>query len=348
MYREKFEFYHLKNAIVHPFYDIYLSNGDFLYMLKNFIWGPDYQNTDIVTSSESYEHVIFIPFYFQTFFGHIINECIGSLLSIPRWVWSLNPVIVTDADQKLIRLHLKIADLPKVRIVSGHVFGANVFICKAVEPWHGFGIHYFPMLKKKIDDFFQLNTIEPNLYCFMNKEYGVRHFLNMDEMIEVARNVTQLDWIKLENNFRQRAVFAKTLASTKILVIPGGSIIFNSVYMKEHSGIVILMACFIDMPNIAINYYNRIWSIAVTHINMSHYEGPGYGNIPRIINAIEIMIYTVNNQKFPPNHNLFMPLNKTFQKIAYYTKGDSFTSWPQPIKTAIRANLSSVGNSPIE
>ena len=345
MYREKVEFYHLKNAFVNPYYDIILSNGDYLYMLRNFLWGPDDQDQSVLETSRCYEHVIFIPFYFQNFFGHVINDGIGGLLSMPRWVWMLHPVIVTSADKELVYLFMKFADIPIVPVKGDWVFGANVYICKAAEPWHGFGIHYFQDIKRKIQEYYQLDKITPTLYRFLNKEYGTRHFLNMDEMVATARNITNIDWQYMHNKYLDRLLHARTLASIKILVVPGGSIIFNTVYMKDYSGTVILMASFIDMPNFATNFYNKIWTIAVHHSNMNHYEGPGYGDIPRIMDAIQKMIYTVDNQKFPPNHNLFKPINKTFHKGVYMKNGDTWISWPFSIKASIEGNYSSVGNS---
>ena len=343
-YREKGEFYYLKDAYCRLDGLILLSNGTFINLMKNptkYQEQPD-RNKNI-QSNYAYEFVVFIPNYFYYNFAHWINEGVSGLVSMPSWVWDLNPIFVTKQKPSIAREHLDALGLEKIDFInpgSSYVYASNLFVCKAVECWHGWGLGAVPKMKKKFAEYFGLNDIIPNQYIFMNKEPGHRHVNNFQEIINRAREMTKLDWReeKIQDRKTQRDI-AKLFASMKILVIPPGSITFNTVYMHDYCGLVGIHAHIIDFPQLKFTYCSNIWSICIPHSNINHFGGNG-GNadVERVLRNINRMIYIVENQKYPPGDFLEVVKISDAKKI-YFEYGDYFYDYDWRLSQMVKDYL---------
>ena len=101
--------------------------------------------------------------------------------------------------------------------------------------------------------------------------------------------------------------------------MPAGSICFNTIYMHDGTGLVTLLADSIDFPQFMLCHCIRIWNIAILHEHMGHSDGHSdYGNAEKILENIQRMIYTIEHQHYPPDHNLFYASNITDAKNAFY------------------------------
>ena len=330
-YREKVEFYHLRNAFVFNRWVIFMENGDNLYLCNNPCRGYSLdKNEKQIVADRSYKYAVFIPYYWPETFGHWINDGLCGILQMPKWVWDLDPVLLYVKSTETTPEHMKVIGLGDVPLIYNHqyTFVEHLFLCKETDAWNGFGISSFPIMKQKFSDYYHLDKVIPTQYAFLNRKQGqARYFFNMEEIINATREATGLDWYLAKMNYKEREETAKLFASFKILGIPGGSIGFNVYYMHDFTGVVPLMGQSLDLPQIHITYCCNVWCICVIHPKMPHKGASspqnGNGNITRITQAIKMMIYTVNNKQFPST-NLFNVYNLQYLQDLYLMYGDEW------------------------
>ena len=323
IYCEKLNLYYLKNAYVRHPLDIVLSNGDyFMLYVQQTRWDFMKPTKQYVYASRGYRCVLFAPSIFWYGYGHWFSDVLAGLILLPQWVWDMNPVFPIVADYDLVKFTLTLIGHGDVDIVYslGYVYAENLFLISGYEEWHAFGMHSYYVLKQKFHDYLKLNEIKPVNYYFRNKKPGRRHFINLEDIMNLTRQKTGLDWKMFSMSFRQRVEFAKELATIKIIVMPAGSICFNTIYMHDGTGLVTLLADSIDFPQFMFCHCVHVWNIAILHEHMGHSDenGSGYGNAERIVENIKRMIYTVEHQHYPPDHNLFYASNITEAKNAFY------------------------------
>ena len=84
--------------------------------------------------------------------------------------------------------------------------------------------------------------------------------------------------------------------------------------MKEKTGVFSLAARAVDNHHFHFTHCIKMWHVAVIHPNMLHYGGPGIANITRCTYSFNVLWYAVENQKWPKNNNLFLPINEKFYR----------------------------------
>ena len=129
----------------------------------------------------------------------------------------------------------------------------------------------------------------------------------------------------METTIQTTYKLARTMASIKILVCPGGSFTMNSVYMNEGTGQLILSANWLDVSCSAVGYFCNIWCLSIAHPYSEHFGGSGPADVPKVINNVLRLIYTVENQHYPPV-NLFHYCDVELAKEFFYKYGDRMTS----------------------
>ena len=264
-----------------------------------------------------------IPFINFHSFGHWINDGLTAIVSLPQWVWDLDPVLVSKVERGMILEHMKAVGLGHIQVIfpGNYVYGEHVFLCKGGECYNSFGLHSYPEIRKRFQQYYELDKVKPVNYFFVNKEKGIRHFPNYPEIIEAARLATNINWVEKSINYRDRRETAITYASCKILVIPCGSLTFNAIFLHNRTGIVSLMGDNVDYPQLKLTTPLNIWVIGIIHKNISHRGGHGNGDLERIVINLKRMIYTIENQRFPPV-DYFHPYNLDLAWQIYFQHGD--------------------------
>ena len=328
-YRERNDFFHIKNVFVKDKFDIILPDGNFLFLPMNPFQPKLKDKIYNVKSKITYKYVVFIPMFIWYSFGHWMNDGLPTLISMPQWVWSLNPVIICPADYGLVQEHINAVGLGHLQLLGSpnyYIYAEHLFVAKAFEGWNGYGLHAYPKLKEIFFKYYNLSTIKPENYYYINKKKGEwRYFENMDLLMETAKNVTHLPWTKFENHCKERERWARTFASIKIIVIPCGSIAFNGVFMHDGTGMLTLMANKIDFPQLRFTYFAKIWTIGVMHMSIHHYGGAGKADIERCIKALLLVIYAVDHQRYGTN-DLFMPMDVKESEEMFLKYGDQWSS----------------------
>ena len=324
-YREKYTFYHLRNAFVSPKELIGLEEGGYWesitrFRLNNYQWMP---------TVAGYTDVIYPIFHWHKVYGHFLNDAVGGFLSTPEWVWAQNPVIVVDVPKEWVTEFLNILGHPDIEVVQvnyGYVFGENVYVTRAFEDYHGFGIRAFPLLREKIAKYYQLDKIKATEYFVCNKKEGkARHYTNMEELRSILISDTKLDWKVLKDDFSDKVTTVRTFASAKLIVLPCGSISFNVLYMKKYTGTVQLMADRVEFPSTRMSLMLGVWTVAILHPHMKHFGGPGAANIPVVVESTKYVLYAIDNGKWPQyGNNYHVAFDIQLFKKFYEKNGDIF------------------------
>ena len=105
-YREKNDFFHIKDVFIKKEYDIILPDGNFLFLVMNPFQPKLKHVVENIRASVSYMYVVYIPMFIWYSFGHWMNDGLPATVSMPQWVWDLDPVIVCPADRELVKTHL--------------------------------------------------------------------------------------------------------------------------------------------------------------------------------------------------------------------------------------------------
>ena len=306
-YCEKINLYYLKNVAFQPPYNLITSKGDLFYMFnKNApyvkfptVWAGN------VTPSVGYKYMLHAPSYWGGKLGHFILDVVIGLIFLPKWVWSLNPVFFTHFNPQLVDFMFSVIGHPNVTVVNGRgdrfYYAENFFLLNGNEHWNMFGLHTGYELKKKYRKYMNLTDIKPTKYHYINKKRNEgRHFINLNEVMEIASRETNIEWTEIKISYNDRYEYAQAYAESKILVIPCGSIAFNAISMADGTGMVTLNSNRADMPQASFCQCIRIWNILIIHEKLNH-PNQGYTNPNIVIKNINRMIYTVEHQRFPPN-----------------------------------------------
>ena len=310
-FRENVNFYHLKNAFVSVVYQrIVTKDNQYFFILYRTHFKQKFFKSDV---KWGYRYAVFCAIQFPRTFGHWVRDALGGIISMPKEVWDLNPVLISGTPKSIIQEDLKVLGLDHLEIINtgkNFVYAENLFICKGYEDFHGFGIRTFNLTRTKYREYYKLNNIKPTKHVFINKK-GRRHFINLPEVVEMVNSTSCYEWTLIDPNPSERLNFARMFASILIGVMSGGSLVNNVLFMEEKTGVVPLFANFIDYPNIRICYISNVWCLGVLHEHMKHFGQPGMAKAGAIIKAIEIISYAVSNQRWPDDHCMFLSLNYT-------------------------------------
>ena len=307
---EEYSIYQLDNGFVSDDYWIGTPENQLID-----IWIPHYNIADLenapkrekIPTYKGFKYVLFVPHSYSYLFGHYFCDGIMGYMNVPQWIWDLNPVIVHNNFHDLLHEHLKVFGHENVTIIAPKhkfVYGEHVFICANRDCHNSYGIHSYPILRDKLYRYYNLYSIQPVKYGYMNKRYGQRHFRNLDI---VMRSISEKKGIVFEKHTVNKPTmvdFYRILASMRLFICPCGSIAFNAPFIHEGMGFITLNADGIDGPNLKVLRDLHLWGISLLHPQMKHYGRSGDANEAKISVCIDIILYAIENHKWPPNHHL--------------------------------------------
>ena len=330
LYRERPQFFVLRNAIAHPndptSYSIYLEDGSLFDIHKCKYHGIEMDAT--VNTSFAFRYAIVIPFLWSECWGHNLIDGMGAYLNIPNWVWGLNPVVIVVSERVARDTHnlfegIGMHDI-QIQYSDKYVYAEYMFICQDSLEWCGFGYSTIPTLRKMFETNFNTTNIVPTVYACLNKKPGKgRHFTNFPEIFAQLPKVTGLEWVLIKNVSYPCAKWARQMATIKVLVSSTGSISMNAIFMKDGTGVVHLSSLMIDTPTTSLFYFCNIWTIYVLHKKCRHVKYDCVADVDRVIQNTLRMLYTVEHQKYPEN-NLFQFYDVPILKKLFYQYGDNF------------------------
>ena len=275
-------------------------------------YNPDYCHKYRFQTKYGFEYAICALSRYEDKFGHLISDIIGPLLHVPDYIWDLEPVLcIQSVPIVLIREYMNIIGHGNIKIIHPQyttVFAENLYVVQGAESVNPCGFHSLPILRKKIVDYYNLSSIKPEKYAYMNKDRSYRRLRNMAQIISTIENNTNLKFKHLYVNIPNRSDFAREMASLRIFIVVCGSQAYNTIFMKEKMGFLTLNSLEFDGPNAKLALDLDLWNIQVTHINIGHYGRSGLGNITRALYSFKVLSSAVENQKWPPNY-LFSPIN---------------------------------------
>ena len=299
----------LKNAYVgdRAYYGI--NNHTLVNFFYNYGWVkiPGSRMNNGLNTPEGYKNVICPINAWPGSFGHWMTDQLAALMYIPKWVWELNPVLISNGPHPACDEMLKIFGVHNLTIIypdRRFLFCERLFIIKAWEAVNGLGTHSVPLLHEKISNYYRLDLIPAEKYGYMNRPSGDRHFANLDEVISnisVERNVT---FEKLEVNQPDLPTFYKFLAALKLLICPNGSILYNIIFMKKKKGVISLNA-YLDGPNVKFAYELDIFYIGIMHHTNNN---GGLADGAKVLYCFDIINKAIEIGKWPP-HNLMPMIN---------------------------------------
>ena len=282
------------------------------------------------TNKIGYRYVLAPVFRYGHIFAHWITDVICPLQYVPQWIWDLNPVIcLQQANIEIAKEYLDIIGHKNIKInilEKGEVvYGEYLFIVKGLGVVHPCGKFGLPSLKNKIQKYYKLDSIKPQNYGYMNKTETRRSFTNLDELIYIIEKEYKITFKFLKINYPNRSLFAREVASLKILICPCGSIAYNIIFMKNSTGLLTLNANVLDGPNLKAALELNLWHIQVIHDYLTHFaKKPGECNITRCIMSFKTLFKAVHNKKWPSN-NFFTPINFSyFKKLLKYPYNHKF------------------------
>ena len=301
--REIYDFFHLNNVIC-GFHHILDTNGNYY----NYPYIPtDRPLNSSIHIDMSFPNVVWCDFKF-TSFGHWFHDHLASLLKIPNYVWETSPVIISRCGSRYVSESVKVLGLHNCELIlkSVNFFAENLYFVHTPELFLGFTYQTYNLLRNKILKYYKTDKIIPNAYNCMNKEPNWhRHIHNMNELIEMLKISTKQKWGLIPNNYTNVSYISITFASTKLLVIPQGSITFNMFYMHPKTGILFLMSETLDICNFSIAFLLGIWTISQLHKNIPFVGGNGGSiNISQAITNVFRLMYTLDHQKYPVTSDL--------------------------------------------
>ena len=251
-------------------------------------------------------------------FGHMFTDVFGPLIFLDESIWDLKPILCLPTGiLEVGRLFLDAMGhtdiecriLNKEIIYAEHLYAVSGYAKHCVS-----GFYTMPILREYLHKYYNLEKSKPTNYGFVNKRVGRRHFTNLKELIETFQQQYNISFIPIHINQPNRREFAKTVSTLKIWVSSCGSIGFNCVFMKEKTGIFSLSAGSVDIHHFHFTLCIKMWHVSVIHPKMTHYGKSGMANITRCIYSFNVLWYAVENQKWPKNNNLFLPMNETIYR----------------------------------
>ena len=209
------------------------------------------------------------------------------------------------------------SDIELKTIKRDIVYAENLYVVAGYSIIGSSGHYSIPALKKLVFKYYQLDKNQPLYYGYMNKKVGRRHFYNLNDLIKVIEQEHNISFIFLRVNKPNQAAFIKTMSTLRIFVAPCGSIGFNCIYTHDRTGSLGIAAQILDMPQCRFAMDTNTWHVSVIHQHIRHSRSRG-GNatIPRCVYAFNILKYAVENQKWPSDHHLFIPVDEdVFRKF---------------------------------
>ena len=176
-----------------------------------------------------------------------------------------------------------------------------VYTIKTLEDCFGFTHQSYSGLRDKFMAYYNTTNLIPTKYRCINKEpKRRRHVTNMKELIETLNQETNINWDLIPNDYSNTSRVAIIFATTKLIVIPCGSITFNMFYMHPYTGMMIILPNRCDYSNFLISYMLGISAIGQIHPHIPFVGGTGGPvNISEVVRNVFRLIIAIETREFP-------------------------------------------------
>lgn len=265
-------------------------------------------------------------------YGHAIHDLLAMLVLYPEVVLAQKPTIFHNWDAKLLSEHLSalgMGDFPIAPDTHTYFFVKKMYYIHPKEHAHemvGLGLYRMHQLYR---EHMNLTSIEPTKYRLINRRPTERrYFTNFPELIqELTRTFPKYVW---EEMFLQNTLVenAKLFSECKFLIGSGGSLLYNCMFMRNETGVVIFFGDLIDSPNLILFGLLNIYCGGITHVDVSHHDGQGPCNIKQAIDLSGKILYAIEHKEYPYMKGYFPAFNLTrIWKERMKESYDNFAGW---------------------
>ncbi|EAY04992.1 hypothetical protein TVAG_290620 [Trichomonas vaginalis G3] len=265
---------------------------------------------DIDPYSFDYGHTLLrydkavIGFSFHPQFGHVVQDMIGGILSIPSEILKDAHIFLRSAESQA-QQYMKILGISSDRV---HILKEEWIFVKDLYISCGyFGISCLQVSFKDLHDIIyrnnNLTNIKPTEYIFINKEsnnWG--HVKNMQELFDAAQNkYPEIKWTQyppdtVYNIERAMHLFART----KVFVSATGSTSFNIIFMHPNTSCLLIDGLFCNFPCLAIAHTLDLFFYYYGSDDISRFKKQlGNITVKPFMKALEMVVYAAHNGKWP-------------------------------------------------
>ena len=268
------------------------------------------------TSNEVYFNVIYLYSIWGEVFGHFFHDSLPMLLLMPDDIVNKSLILLQYYPDAAF-VYTDLLSYPRDKFIyypNTYIFAKNLYMITPIEDRNGLQIVGFPLLRKKLRKKLEVNSIKPEKYALSNRD-GFRHLHNFNEVVEAIKTTfPNISWEVLTIPYDNITQCSKLIASFKIWFSPCGSNINNAVYMQKNTGICLVMANWVDLPNYAVAYMCDLWAIGFNNEFPHHDYWGGKCSISLAIKALEKLLIVIEKGEWPLIDNFFHPFNITRTK----------------------------------
>jgi hypothetical protein len=255
---------------------------------------------------ESYENVVFPWAASGSVPGHWLNDALCGLIQVPKEIINKSHIIHQfNHDIVLQQLNILGWDTSKVITAKDSwIYAKNAYIVYSLEHLNSLNIAGLPVISRMFRERLGLTSIKPFKYCMTNRPKGPRCIKNYRALLRAAvKTFPDVTWESFVTNEVNISNTARMYAECKFLVCPCGSNCINTIWMGPGSGICVLMANFVDYPNLAWAMILDIYAVGVSNPTWSHFKTGGKANIPFTMKTIDYLMKAVDAQQWPESDN---------------------------------------------
>ncbi|EAX88236.1 hypothetical protein TVAG_361040 [Trichomonas vaginalis G3] len=232
-----------------------------------------------------------------TMYGHNIHDFLCAMMFVPKDLMEKGIVVVSPhLFQKITYDIARYLDL-NITFVSikdnEQFFVRKLWIVHTLELAHGYASGGFQKIREIVFKKEDYKYIMPERYVVANRpKKSLRCISDANYLVKILNENTIIEkgskWIRDDKFYDvPLAEIIKYWMSLKILVTIQGSGIYNSIFMHETTGMVLLFSNVADGPNMQLCSHLHIFMIGVIHPNMQFRNKK-----PQMTNYTDMVTYT--------------------------------------------------------
>ncbi|EAX92950.1 hypothetical protein TVAG_489890 [Trichomonas vaginalis G3] len=260
---------------------------------------------------------LYAVFYIQEYpmFGHLIHDFLASMMFVPEYVNKSGfTVIAPRSGKEIADIWCKYLGI-NANIVSlaenEQIQAAKLFLISGRKAAHSVTVGGIKRLRKYIEERLNLSNIIPTKYVLGNRpKSAYRSILHIDKLYESLKKINE-NFVLHENEFDNLEENAKFWSDIRIYVGPCGSNIYNSVFMRENTGLCLLFS-HMDLPNVHLCITSNFYMIGLVQQCFRKDNFEKY-DIQLFLRYVKSVIYCVDNKRWPSDIDIDSPLVSRFK-----------------------------------
>ena len=270
------------------------------------------------TTNIVYENVVYPYCVWGEVFGHFLHDSLPILLQMPDYILNKSVILLQFPIMNSF-IYTDLLGYPREKFIyypDQYIYAKNLYMITPIEDRSGQQIYGFPLLRKKLREKLEVNSIKAEKYVLSNRE-GNRNLWNFKEVASAIKIAfPNIQWEVISIPYNDVKQCSKLVASFKVWFSPGGSNLNNMIYMQKNTGLCIAMADLVDLPNYAAAYMCDIWAIGFNNdFHHIDYRG-GACSIEMATKAMDKLLYAMEHGQWPQMSQFFHPFNITRTKIS--------------------------------